>query len=76
MKKLILATFLVAITAPPVLACDDHHGTYEIEAWTWYQTSSFLSIEGVATCNEGWAKIQLYDGDAFIGVAQYTTHLN
>ncbi len=68
MKKLILATFMVALTASPVLACDDHHGVCEIEDWTWYQTASFLTIEGVANCDEGWAKIRLYDGDKFIGV--------
>ena len=60
-----LATSLLASMA---VACDDHHGVCEIEDWTWYQTASILSIEGVATCDEGWAKIRLYDSENFIGV--------
>ena len=68
MKQLILATFMVALTSPPVLACDDHHGACEIEDWIWHQTASFLTIEGVATCNEGRATIRMYDGEKFIGI--------
>ena len=50
-------------------ACDDHSGKCEIEAWTWYQSSTILTIEGSVTCNEGLATIRLYEGDEFIGVA-------
>ena len=62
---------LVGCVALPIssLACDDHHGACELEAWRHTYTAGILSIEGSATCNKGFITIRLYDGDSFIGVA-------
>ena len=69
MKIFVWAIFAVALVSGPAMACDDHHGQCDIEVWTWHGTPPYLTIEGVATCDEGWAKIRLYDGDKFIGIA-------
>ncbi|MDE2914263.1 MAG: hypothetical protein OXL68_15205 [Paracoccaceae bacterium] len=80
MTRFILATFVVALTAPPALACDDHHGVCEIEDWRYSYTSMMkaLSIDGVATCDAGVIRLRLYDGIGdqreFIGVE--TAHID
>ena len=70
MKTLIacMAT-VVVLASTAVFACDDHYGDCSIEAWLWRHQLTFLSIEGVTTCDEGRVKIRMYDGDRFIGVA-------
>lgn len=53
-------------------ACDDHHGACEIEDWRWNTAlGNFLTVEGVTTCDKGFIRIRLYDGDQrkFVGVA-------
>ena len=52
-----------------ILACDDHNGECEIEAWISRTTMDFLIIEGSATCNSGIVNIRLYDGDTYLGNA-------
>ena len=70
MKHLILAAFVVAIAGSQALACDDHQGACEIEAWRYQITSGILMIDGSATCDSGTANIRLYDGESYLGNAQ------
>ena len=53
------------------VACDDHVGKCELEAWRSAYTPmvKLLVIEGSATCNEGSINTRLYDGEKFIGTA-------
>jgi len=73
-KHLSLAAFMTAVTTGHVLACDDHHGTCEIEDWTHHYTPMMQSlvIEGVTTCDTGKVSLRLYDGEGddrqFVGV--------
>ena len=65
----IIAATLAVCTAQ---ACDDHHGTCEIEDWRWQSImGGTLMIDGVTTCDEGWARLRLYEGEngPFLGVA-------
>ena len=64
-----LTILLVSLVSVGALACDDHFGQCEIEAWRTVFTSGILAIEGSATCNSGGVQVRLYDDDQFIGVA-------
>ncbi len=67
-----ITAFFLASTA--ALACDDHIGKCKIKDWkpTYTGTMQALTIDGVATCDEGKIMLQLYDGEGdvekFIGV--------
>ena len=72
MKALLLAAAAV-LWATAAVACDDHIGTCEIEEWRWIgPQGGYLTIEGVTTCNSGFATIRLYEGDGgrFLGIAE------
>ena len=66
-----LSLVLVAGTMGVALACDNHVGKCELEAWrsTYTPMIKMLTIEGSATCNEGSINTRLYDGEKFIGTA-------
>ena len=74
MKHLSFVAFLAVVTGGQALACDDHHGTCEIEDWRHIYTPMMQSlvIEGVTTCDIGIISLRLYDGDGddrqFVGV--------
>ena len=52
------------------LACDDHVGKCELEAWRVVPSfAGIIHIEGTATCNKGDATIRIYQGDTFVGTA-------
>ena len=74
MRWALLAFAMVGLCAGSALACDDHVGACEIEAWRWYSTGHFLTVEGSATCDSGFARIRLYEGsgdeEQFLGVAE------
>ena len=75
MRGLIAAMTAGLLCAGIAHACDDHHGKCEIEDWRWYSTlGSFLTVEGVATCDTGHVRIRLYEGDGdkpkFLGTAE------
>ena len=75
MRGLMAAAMAGILCAGIAQACDDHHGTCEIEDWRWYSAAgSFLMIEGVATCDAGHVRIRLYEGEGdkpnFPGTAQ------
>ena len=79
MRELIVVTAAGLVWAGIAHACDDHHGTCEIEDWRWYSTvGSFLTVEGVATCDTGHIRIRLYEGDGdkpkFLGTAEGFVH--
>lgn len=62
----------VALALGTAQACDDHHGTCEIEDWRWRAVmGGMVMIDGVATCNEGHLVLRLYEGEEgpFLGVA-------
>lgn len=69
-----LAVTALCLVAGPAIACDDHHGTCEIEDWTHTYTGMMdaLQIDGVATCDTGEVRLRLYDGEGdtkkFLGV--------
>ena len=74
MRRLIVAGAAGLLCASIAQACDDHHGTCEIEDWRWNTTlGDFLTVEGVTTCDKGLIRIRLYDGEGddrkFVGVA-------
>ena len=53
-------------------ACDDHHGTCEIEDWRWQSPfAGMLMLDGVTTCDEGMVILRLYEGEdgPFLGIA-------
>lgn len=75
MRGLITAPAAVLLFAGIAHACDDHHGTCEIEDWRWYSTAgTYLTVEGVATCDTGHIRIRFYEGDGdkpkFLGTAE------
>ena len=74
MRWILFAFAIVPLGLSSALACDDHIGACEIEAWRWYTTGSYLTIEGSATCNSGFTHIRLYEGTGdeqhFLGVAE------
>ncbi len=50
------------VSSTPVLACDDHVGKCDIEAWRGYKAlGDIWMIEGSATCEKGEIKLRLYD---------------
>ena len=67
MKKILTmaAAALAFAGAMPVTACDDHHGTCEIEDWRWQSIAVMdaVMLDGVATCNGGWIALRLYEGE-------------
>ena len=71
--KALLPAAAAALWATAAVACDDHIGTCEIEEWRWRSSplGGYLTIEGVTTCNSGYATIRLYEGDGgrFLGIA-------
>ena len=72
MKTAIGAAMGVLFAVGTAQACDDHHGTCEIEDWRWQSMiGGMLMIDGVTTCDEGRAVLRLYEGDdgPFLGVA-------
>ena len=73
MRGLIAVATVGLLCAGIAQACDDHHGTCEIEDWRWYSVGDYLNIEGVATCDAGRIRIRLYDGEGdnpkFLGTA-------
>ena len=72
--RLIALAVAAALASGGALACDDHIGKCEIEDWTYGYTAVLqaLTIDGVATCNAGTVRLQLYDGEGdarkFVGV--------
>ena len=74
MRFALLTLAAIPLCLGSALACDDHVGTCEIEDWRWYTTGHYLTVEGSATCNSGFARIRLYEetgADAqFLGVAE------
>lgn len=73
MRTVLLTLTIVPLCLGSALACDDHVGACEIEAWRWYESLGDVVIEGSATCNTGSAQIRLYEesGDdlTFLGIA-------
>ena len=70
--KALLPAAAAALWATAAVACDDHIGTCEIEEWRWIgPQGGYLTIEGVTTCNSGFATIRSYEGDGgrFLGIA-------
>ena len=45
MRSILLAFAVVPLGVGSALACDDHVGTCEIEAWRWYSTGHYLTVE-------------------------------
>ena len=74
MRSVWLAFSIAPFCLGSALACDDHFGDCEIEAWRWYSTGEFLTVEGSATCDSGFARIRLYEGTGdqqqFLGIAE------
>ena len=74
MRTIMTAAVAAALSAGAAFACDDHHGTCEIEDWkhTYTPMMEALQIDGVATCDTGRVSLRLYDGEGdarkFIGV--------
>lgn len=73
MRKILLALAL-GMASGGALACDDHVGKCEIEAWRYTHTPAMrvLTIEGSASCDKGSAKIRLFtdpEKSQFLGVA-------
>ena len=64
------------LLASSALACDDHFGKCDLEAWRYTHTPFMqaMTIEGSTTCDTGSATIRLFSSDSgseeFIGVAQ------
>ena len=66
----VAALAAVVMCAGIVLACDDHVGKCELEAWRASTAAmGLVNIDGSATCDKGSAIIRMYDGDKFLGVA-------
>ena len=60
---------VVVMSVGTALACDDHVGKCELEAWRSYRTGDYVTIEGSATCDAGRITVRLYDGTKFLGIA-------
>ena len=70
MRLFALAAIACVIGINAAVACDDHTGTCEIEAWRAVGTGGgILFIEGSTTCDAGKVNIRLYDGEKFLGTA-------
>ncbi len=74
MKLIAMAVSACLIGASAALACDDHIGACEIEDWRSWDSFGTFVIEGVATCDTGFIRIRLYDGEGdgqrFLGTAE------
>ena len=66
-----LAATTLALASSISFACEDHHGTCEIEDWRWNPVpgTDFVMLDGVATCDKGKVALRLYEGDGgkFLG---------
>lgn len=69
MRRIAIAACTVAIAGSQALACDDHHGECQIEAWRYQSMMGMLTIEGSATCDSGLVTIRLFDGETYLGNA-------
>ena len=69
MRHLAFAAFVAAAAGSQALACDDHHGKCEVEAWRYHNLMGVLTIEGSASCDSGLVSIRLFDGDEYLGNA-------
>ena len=72
MRTAMGAMMAAALAVGAAAACDDHHGTCEVEDWRWQSMIAWmLMIDGVTTCNEGRVILRLYEGEdgRFLGVA-------
>ena len=72
MKTILTMGAAALALAGTATACDDHHGTCEIEDWRWQSmVAGILMIDGVTTCNEGKVILRLYEGEdgSFLGIA-------
>ena len=64
-----LAAATLALASASGQACDDHHGECEIEDWRAHSPMpNTLVVEGVTTCDQGKARLRLYDREKFLGV--------
>lgn len=72
MRYILFAVFMALFSIGTAIACDDHIGKCEIEAWRYTHTPMMrmLTIEGSATCNNGSANIRLFQDGKFLGVAK------
>ena len=70
MFRVLLCATMLAL-AGVALACDDHHGHCKLDAWRANHVKSMntVTIDASATCDKGEARIRLYDGQKFLGVA-------
>ncbi len=70
MFRALLCAMMLAL-AGVALACDDHHGECKLDAWRARHVKSMaaVTIDASATCDKGHARIRLYDGSEFLGVA-------
>lgn len=60
----------VVMCAGSLLACDDHVGKCEMEAWRVLNPMGrMVVVEGATTCDKGDIRMRFYDGDKFLGVA-------
>ena len=57
------ALALALACAGTAQACDDHHGTCEIEEWILNDSPMGVGIDGVATCDEGRMALRIYEGE-------------
>ena len=69
--RILSAALAALMWAGTAFACDDHHGQCEIEDWRWTGMGGLLTVEGVASCDEGRVRLRLYEGEdgPFLGVA-------
>ena len=76
MKRLIVALCVGVLAMGTAGACDDHHGTCEVEDWRYWHlpAARLLGIEGVATCDTGTIRARIYRGpeenQEFIGISE------
>ena len=67
---LFTSVLMLALGTSVAVACDDHIGKCKLEAWRMLPlVGDYLTIDGSATCEEGFMNIRLYDGEKFIGTA-------
>ena len=70
MKSVLAAVCILALGTGVAVACDDHVGKCNLEAWrALAPVRGLMPIDGSATCDKGFINIRLYDGKKFIGTA-------
>ena len=71
MRALLATLAVVLFWCAPALACDDHHGKCTFDGFRAQHNKlmNAVSIDASATCDKGHARIRLYNGGNFIGVA-------